>query len=136
MATYPFLSDDWIAATRQLREKYRERINVPAMSPIRMNLIVGSVPFGNGSIDAHLDTTNGEPEIELGHLSSPSVTVTVDYNTAKSVLVDANMSAAMEAMQLGRIKVDGDMMSLMSLASINADPASLELAKEIRSITS
>lgn len=102
---------------------------------MRMNLVINDVPFEPKTQQAHLDTTTGEPEIEIGHLSSPDLTVTVDYATAKSVLVDGNMGAAMEAMQLGRIKVDGDMMKLMSLASLNADAASIELAKAIRAIT-
>jgi putative sterol carrier protein len=41
----------------------------------------------------------------------------------------------MEAMQLGRIQIDGDMMKLMSLAGLQADPAGIELAKSIREIT-
>src|SRR4051812_43263122 len=125
MPTYPFLSDEWITATRELREQYRATATAPAMAPIRMNLVINEVPFGDGSLQAHFDTTGGEPEIELGHLPTPDVGITVDYKTAKSVLVDGNMSAAMEAMQLGRIKVDGDMMRLMSLASINTDAASI-----------
>jgi putative sterol carrier protein len=135
MATYAFLSDEWLSETRKLREEFRAKATPPSAPPIRMNLVINSVPFDSGTVQAHLDTTNGEPEIEIGHLPSPELTVTVDYATAKSVLVDGNMGAAMEAMQLGRIRVDGDMMKLMSLAGINADAASIELAKAIRSIT-
>jgi putative sterol carrier protein len=135
MATYAFLSSEWIEATRTLREEYRNRATPPSAPPIRMNLVINDVPFDDNVLNAHLDTTNGEPEIELGHLPNSELTVTVDYTTAKSVLVDGNMGAAMEAMQLGRIRVDGDMMKLMSLAGINADAASIELAKSIRAIT-
>lgn len=135
MATYAFLSDDWITHTRTLREEYRAKATPPAAPAIRMNLVVKDVPFGEGLVHAHLDTSDGEAEIDLGHLDHPELTVTVDYATAKSVLVDGNMGAAMEAMQLGRITVDGDMMKLMSLATINTDAASIELAKAIRSVT-
>lgn len=136
MATYAFLSDEWIAETRKLREEFRAKGTQPAAPPLRINLVVNDVPFGNGSLQAHLDTTGGEPEIELGHLPNPEATVTVDYATAKSVFVDGNMGSAMEAMQLGRIQIAGDMMKLMSLAGLNADPAGIELAKAIRAITS
>jgi hypothetical protein len=134
MATYAFLSDEWISETRRLRAEYRKNSTPPSAPPIRMNLVVHDVPHG-GELDAHLDTTAGEPEVDLGHLANPEVSVTIDYATAKSVLVDGNMGAALEAMQLGRVKVDGDMMKLMALASINADAASIELAKKIRAIT-
>jgi hypothetical protein len=42
---YPFLSAEWIAAAREIREKYEDdapRIDIP----IRMNQIVTKVPFG------------------------------------------------------------------------------------------
>jgi putative sterol carrier protein len=135
MATYAFLSDEWITETRKLREEYNKKATPPSAPPMRMNLVINDVPFGEGTLQAHLDTSSGEPEIELGHLPNPEITVTVDYATAKSVLVDGNMGAAMEAMQLGRIRVDGDMMKLMSLAGLQADAASVSLAKAIRAIT-
>lgn len=135
MATYPFLSDEWIAQTRKLREEYRDKVRPPVTPPLKMNLVVTEVPHNDGPLDAHLDTSRGEPELELGHLSDSEVTVTSDYSTARSVFVDGNLGAAMEGLQLGRIKVDGDMMKLMSLAGLQADPGSIELAKRIREIT-
>ena len=50
---YPFLSAEWIAAAREIREKYEDdapRIDIP----IRMNQIVTKVPFGDGTIKSHL----------------------------------------------------------------------------------
>lgn len=136
MPTHPFLSARWIAETRRLREEYRSRLQTPTTPPLRMNLVVTDVPFDPGRLDAHLDTSAGEPEIDLGHLPDAEVSVQADYATAKRVFVDADLGAAMEALQLGRVKVDGDMMKLMSLASIGtADPASMELARAIRAIT-
>lgn len=135
MATFPFLSDDWIRATRALREEYKSQVNPPATGALRVNLVVVAVPFGSGEVLAHLDTTGGEPEIELGHLDGPDATIRADYATTKRVFVDGDLGAAMEGLQLGRITVDGDMMKLMGLAGLNADPGSLALAKAIRAIT-
>ncbi len=135
MATYLFLSDEWIAATKALRDEYRDRLVAPATTPMRLNLVVTNSPAATGDVLAHLDTTKGEPEIELGHLLTPDATVTVDHSTARAVFVDGNLGAAMEAMQLGRIKVDGDMMKLMSLAGLQNDAVSIELGKKIRAIT-
>lgn len=135
MSKYPFLSDEWIEQSRKLRAEYAERIDPPAAASLRLNLVVEQMPFGETRMDAHLDTTGGEPEIELGHLDSADATVTADYALVKSIVVDGDMSAAMEAMQLGRIRIDGDIFKLMSLASLNADPGSIELAKAIRNIT-
>lgn len=134
--SFSFLTDEWITATRTIREEYRGQVQPGAVPALRANLVVTDVPFGEGTLDAHLDTSNSELEIELGHLANSDVTVTVEYVTAKKVFVEANLSAAMEGMQLGRIKVDGDMLKLMSLASLQVDPASREMAKKIQSITS
>lgn len=135
MAKHAFLSPSWIDETRKLRVEFADKVNPPAAPPVRLNLIVDEVPFESSRLDAHLDTSSGEPEIELGHLDSPNATVSVDYATAKNIFVDGNMSAAIEGLQLGRIKVQGDMMRLMALAGLNADPGSIELARRIRDIT-
>jgi len=135
MVTYPFLSEPWIAECRRLRGEYRDRIKLQTPASLKMNLIVTDVPHEERGLNAHLDTSGGQPEIELGHLTDAEVTVTLDYPTARSVLVDGNMGAAMEGLQLGRIQVAGDIMKVMSLAGLSVDPGSIELAKKIRSIT-
>lgn len=135
VAKHAFLSPSWIDETRKLRVEYAGKVNPPTAPPVRLNLIVNEVPFESGQLDAHLDTSNGEPEIELGHLEGPDASLSVDYATAKNIFVDGNMSAALEGLQLGRIKVQGDMMKLMALAGLNADPGSIELARAIRDIT-
>lgn len=135
MTAFRFLSDEWITATRALREEHRDRIDASAIPSLRINLVVNKVPFGDADVLAHLDSSSGEPEIELGHLEGADATVTSDYTTAKRVFVDGDLSAAMEGLQLGRIVVDGDMMKLMGLVGMNADAGSIALAKAIRSIT-
>jgi putative sterol carrier protein len=135
VAKHQFLSPTWIEETRKLREEYKDKVNPPATPPLRMNLVVEEVPFETDELEAHVDTSSGEPEIEVGHLESADALVVVDYKTAKTVFVDGNMSAAMEGLQLGRIRVQGDMMKLMALAGLNADPGSIELARRIRDIT-
>lgn len=100
-----------------------------------MNLVVTGVPDGPPQLNAHLDTTAGKPEIDLGHLDGAETTVTVDYALAKTVFVDGNLGAAMEGLQLGRVKVNGDMMKLMSLATVSADPDSIALTRAVREMT-
>ena len=50
MATYPFLSDEWIAAAREIRENGPA---APVPHVMKMNLIVTEVPFGDSDIEAH-----------------------------------------------------------------------------------
>ena len=66
-----------------------------------MNLVLTESPFGDGTLDAHLDTSSGELVVDTGHLESPDLTVTVDYETAKAILVDGDAQAAMQAFMSG-----------------------------------
>jgi hypothetical protein len=136
VATHPFLSEDWIRAARAINEEYRGR-TAPVEQSVRMNLIVTDVPFGAGSLDAHVDTSTGEMEIETGHLPQVEITVTVDYATAKAILVEQDAQAAMSAFMGGRIKIDGDLSKLLVLQGQlgTPDPVALEVAGRIRDIT-
>ena len=127
---YQFLSDEWIEAARKLREDATAPATAP--QPVKMNLTINEVPFGDGSIDAHMDTTSGELELDLGHLEAADVTATLDYETAKAMMVDANPQAAMQAFMAGKIKLQGDMTKAMAMQSGPVDP---ELTRKIQEIT-
>jgi putative sterol carrier protein len=127
---YTFLSDEWVEAARKLREEAATPTAVP--QPVKMNLTITEVPFGDGSVDAHMDTTSGELQLDTGHLDGADVTATLDYETAKAMMVDANPQAAMQAFMAGKIKLQGDMTKAMALQSGPADP---ELTKKIQEIT-
>lgn len=136
MATHPFLSDEWINEARRIHEEYRGR-SAEVAHEVRMNLVVTDVPFGTGTIDAHADTSSGELEIDTGHLDTADVTLTLDYATARAILVEQDPQAGMQAFMGGRIKVQGDMTKLMVLqGSIGAvDPVALEVAGRISEMT-
>ncbi|MET0727021.1 MAG: SCP2 sterol-binding domain-containing protein [Acidimicrobiales bacterium] len=131
---YPFLSDEWLEAVRKIREEHRGASAAPA-HVVRMNQIVTDVPFGEGSVDAHLDTSGGEMEMDIGHLENPDLTVTLDYATAKAILVDGNPQAGMQAFMAGKIKVQGDMTKMMAMQQGTPDPAAAEVAAKIQEIT-
>jgi hypothetical protein len=135
---YLFLSDEWLAEARKVRAEYKGRAPEFPVS-VRMNQIIQDVPFGAGTIKAHLDTSAGELEIDTGHLDSPDLTVTMAYDTAKALLVDGDTQGAMHAFLGGRIKVDGDITKLIALqnagASAAADSAAVEMARRLQAIT-
>ena len=58
MAKYPFLSDEWLAEARKIREEYKGKGTPPAHS-IKMNQIITDVPFGDGTLNAHMVTSGG-----------------------------------------------------------------------------
>ncbi len=134
MATFPFLSDEWVSEAKKIREEYEGKGAV-VPHQMKMNLIVTEVPFGGGGLDAHLDTSEGAVKLELGHIDSVDLTVTLDYGTAKAILVEGNPQAGLQAFMAGRIKVDGDMSKLMSLQGAAPDPTAVEVATRLREIT-
>ena len=138
MQQYPFLSDEWLAEAKKVRAEFRGRTpDVPVR--VRMNQIIEDVPFGGGTIRAHLDTSGGELEIDTGHLESPDLTITIGYGTAKALFVDGDTQGAMQAFLGGRIKVDGDITKLIALqtagASAAADSVGREMAKRLQAMT-
>jgi putative sterol carrier protein len=135
MTTYPFLSDEWVNAARDIRKEYEGRTG-PVAHQVRMNLKVTDAPFGDGPIDAHLDTSEGDLRLDTGHIDPVDLTVTVDYETAKSILVDGNPQAGMQAFMAGKIRVEGDMAKLMALQGGAPDPSAQEMAQRLKDITS
>ena len=136
MPKYPFLSDEWLAEARRIREEYRGRAPA-ATHVIKMNQVITDVPFGPGTINAHMDTTSGQIEMDEGHIEGADLKVTLDYPTAKAILVDGNPQAGMQAFMSGKIKVEGDMTKLMAFQAAGAtpDPVASEIAQRIQEIT-
>jgi putative sterol carrier protein len=138
---YPFLSDEWIAEARKIRAELaadRDHEAPEAPASVRMNQVITEVPFGEGKLDAHLDTSSGTLEMETGHLDAPDVTVTLDYATAKAIFVDGTLEAGMRAFMDGKIRVQGDMAKLIAALQQLAPPdaASVDEAQaRIRDIT-
>jgi hypothetical protein len=146
---HPFLSDAWIAAARAIRDEHLDdateamQTALPGGAAVRMNQIITDVPFGDGVIDAHVDTAAGGISLDLGHLEGPDLTVTVDYDTAKRIFIDQDLSMAMQAFMSGRIRVDGDFTKLLMLQSAanpdgiseDAKARALSVAEALKSIT-
>jgi putative sterol carrier protein len=134
MPKYKFLSEEWVNEAKAIREQHAGDAPAPAHA-VRMNQVITDVPFGDGDINAHMDTSGGEMEMDFGHLENPDLTVTLDYATAKAILVDGNPQAGMQAFMAGKVKVDGDMTKLMAMQSGAADPKAAEVAAAIQAIT-
>ncbi len=131
MASYPFLSPEWIEAARALRDEFAER--APS-SPVeaRVNVIVTDIPHGDASeMEGHIDTTSGQTIIDHGHVDDPELTITVDYATARAAFVTRDQQEVMAAFLAGRILVDGDATKLLALQP-GPPPADVDdLAREL-----
>jgi len=130
---YKFLTAEWIEAAKKVRDEAGAA--APLAHSVRMNQVITDVPFGDGTVDAHMDTSSGQLEMDLGHLENPDLTVTIDYETAKAIFVEGNPQAGMQAFMAGKIKVQGDMTKLMAMQSGPVDPSAAEVAAKIKEIT-
>lgn len=134
---YDFLSEEWMAAARAIREKHHGELPDVTFEA-RINQVITDVPFGDGVINAYIDTTGGSLDLELGELAEPDAVLVVDYATAKAMVVDRDPAIVMQSFLEGRIKVQGDMMKIMAMqatAAAQDTEAAERIADEIRAIT-
>ncbi|HEY1989370.1 MAG TPA: SCP2 sterol-binding domain-containing protein [Acidimicrobiales bacterium] len=134
MATYPFLSDDWLSEARAIRAEFDGK-GAPIPHAVRMNLVITEVPFGDGTVNAHMDTTSGQLELDMDHIDPADLKVTLDYDIAKSILIEGNQQAGMQAFMSGKVKVEGDIAKLMAMQTGGADPTTEMVAARIKAIT-
>lgn len=131
-----FLSDEWMQEAHKIREEFAGE-GGPPPHQIRMNMVITEAPADvrSSPVEAHMDTTSGELQMDLGHLENPELTVTLDYATAKAIFVEQNPQAGMQAFMAGKIKVQGDMTKLMAMQQGAPDPAAMKVAAKIKEIT-
>jgi hypothetical protein len=139
MAKYPFLSDEWITAARGIYDAHRGEAP-PLPISLRANLNITDVPFSDSPVAAHLDTSDGELRLDIGHIDGPDVTLTMGYDTAKAQMVNQDQAAVMQAFMAGKIKIEGDMTKVMGLAAgaaggPEAQAVAKKVAEEIQAIT-
>ena len=133
--SHPFLSDEWMAEAKAIREKYAGQTAKVTQS-LKINQVVTGAPFGEGTVQSYLDTSSGDVVMDLGSLEDADVTVTTDYDTAKAIFVEQDAAAGMQAFMTGKVQVQGDMMKLMAMQmAMPTDEASQKIADEIKAIT-
>jgi hypothetical protein len=120
---------------RKIREEYAGKGGGAGMPPMKMNQVITDVPFGEGTLDTHIDTTGGSMEMDEGHIDGAEVKLTVPYSVAKALFVDNNPQVAMQAFMSGQIKVEGDMTKLMAMQGGAPDATATEMAAKIAEIT-
>lgn len=116
MPKYAFLSDEWVDEAKRIYAEAgagEAAAGATGLAPVRVNLVVTEVPFSSAPVDAHVDTSAGRFDIDVGHLGEPDVTISLDYGTARSLFVQGDVQGVLQAFLGGRIKVDGDLSKLL-----------------------
>lgn len=118
MTKHEFLSPAWIEAALALRDEYADQLPEPP-APVRMNLVVTDVPHGDQrELAASIDTAASGLLPRFGHLEDPELTVTLEYDVAKSLFVEQDPEAVGQAFFGGRMRIDGDMTRIFLLQTL------------------
>lgn len=131
-----FLSTDWVTAAKKVQAESTD-LGEPAVS-VRLNLDVIDVPadIAEGEVAAHLDTSGGQLDLDLGHMDDPEIAIKIDYQVAKAILVDGNSQAGINAFMAGKVKLlSGDLAKLMAVAQGIEKIVSPEIAQRLKDIT-
>jgi SCP-2 sterol transfer family len=134
MAAHLFLSDGWLIEARSIRAEFHGK-GEPIPHSVRMNLVITAVPFGEGTVNAHMDTTSGQLELDMDHIDPADLKVTLDYEIARAILIEGNPQAGMQAFMSGKIRVEGDIAKLMVMQTGGTDPATEQVAARIKAMT-
>ena len=150
------LSPEWIEMAEQIYERHRHHVAGRGFPALVVNFVVTGAPFTAGDVEAHTDTTSGDLLVRRGSAAAPDLTFRLDYDTARSLIVDQDPQLAIEALILGRVRIEGDLAALSAkanldltqlpslLTSVNlgaiaglteVDPVAARIAEELRAIT-
>ena len=122
-----FLSDDWFEAVEGLRDEMPEP--PAAAKDLKINIVVSGGPEGDR--DIHMDGGR----FERGLADGAPTKLTVPYDVARSMFIDGNQQAGMQAFMSGQIKVEGDMTKLMAMQQGTPDPEAQAVADKIKEMT-
>ncbi|MDP1818984.1 MAG: hypothetical protein Q8K58_03720 [Acidimicrobiales bacterium] len=122
-----FLSDPWMDAVEALRDEAPEP---PAMmKDLILNITVTGGP--DGDRDVHLSSG----QFERGHAEGAPTKLTVPYDVAKSLFIEGNPQAGMQAFMSGQIKVEGDMSKMAMQAAGTPSAEQQAFQEKIKALT-
>jgi SCP-2 sterol transfer family len=123
-----FLSDDWFDAVEGLRDEMPEP--PAALKDLVINIVVAGGPDG----DREIHMAGGQ--FERGLAEGAPTKLTVPFDVAKSMFIDGNQQAGMQAFMSGQIKVEGDMSKLMAMqAGGGPTPEQQALQEKLKALT-
>lgn len=122
---HEFLSDEWFAAIGALP--------VPEPLPGTDHITVNIVVTRDGSTNTEVHLADGR--MEVGLKEGAPTTLTVPYEVARDLFVRQDQQAAMQAFMSGRIKIEGDMTTIMAMAQRAPSPEQEAYAAKILELT-
>lgn len=116
-----FLSNEWFDQVMALRADAEATLGdagLPAeVKSVKLNI---SVPHATG--EKQFSVSGGEPQ--LGHIADADTKVIVEYDVARRLFLEGDVSAGMQAFMGGQIRIEGDMTKLLLLQQHLSSPPS------------
>lgn len=122
-----FLSDEWFVEAKKLADA--AGTDAGGAGDLTLNIVVTGGPSG----DKEIHMANGE--FAQGLVDNAPTKMTVPYEVAKSVFIEGNQQAGMQAFMQGQIKVEGDMSKLMAMQTQQPSAGQAELQAKLKEIT-
>jgi hypothetical protein len=122
-----FLSDEWFAEAKKIADE--AGADAGGAGDLTLNIVVTGGPSG----DKEIHMANGE--FAAGLVDGAPTKMTVPYEVAKSVFIEGNQQAGMQAFMQGQIKVEGDMSKLMAMQTQQPSAAQATLQAKLKEIT-
>jgi hypothetical protein len=122
-----FLSDEWFAEAKKIADEAGP--DAGGANDLTLNIVVTGGPSG----DKEIHMANGE--FAQGLVDGAPTKMTVPYEVAKSVFIEGNQQAGMQAFMQGQIKVEGDMSKLMAMQTQQPSAGQQAIQAKIKEIT-
>lgn len=118
-----FLSKEWFDQVLALRAEAEATLGadgIPAeVKLVKLNICV---PHVQGEMKFSLK----DGDAQMGHIDDADTKVTVEYDVARRLIIEGDVSAGMQAFMAGQIRVEGDMSKLLVLQQQLAAPPTPE----------
>ena len=129
IVSHTFLSDDWFTAMDALRAEVGDPEVAPAMKDLKLNIVVTGGPEGDREV--HLDAGQFRP----GAVDGAPTKLIVPFDVARSIFIDGNQQAAMQAFMTGKVRVEGDISRVMAMQTAGTSPSQQAFQDRLKAIT-
>lgn len=123
-----FLSDEWFAKVKELRDAAGEIAAPGALAELVINITVS-----HDQGEKLMALVAGM--IEEGHHDSAETTLILPADLAKRIFIEGDQSAGMQGFMSGQIRIEGDMSKLMVLQTAQPSADQVALMKQIQDVT-
>ena len=123
--TYPFLSDEWFGAVKDLLAKGEPELPEPLRGLV-VNVDV---------TDSGVQTTYRGCWFEPGYSDDAEATLTTTSQLAHDVLIEKNLALGVRAIATGKAKLKGNKTKLMKLRAVRPAAAQQAFEQQVREVT-